>query len=98
MPDAPLLEKSAIHYSIWKTLSVKKLLQGVGLADIGIVDRQEMLFSGTGNNLDRTVTIDTGHLPVFVNHIMIMLTVLKGIYLPGSRAWRYGAFGFVVND
>jgi len=70
----------------------------VGLSDIRIVDRQEMLFAGTGNNLYRIVIIDTGHLPEFVNHIMVMLTVLKGIYLPGSRSWRYGAFGLVVND
>jgi NRPS condensation-like uncharacterized protein len=87
--DAPGIALSIFALSIGKTLSVKKLLQGVGLADIGIVDRQKMFFTGTGNNLDRTVIIDTGHLPVFVNHIMVMFSVLKGIYLPGSRAWRY---------
>jgi hypothetical protein len=92
------LIESARPASIGKTLSVKKLLQGVGLADIAIGDRQKMLFTGTGNHLDRTVVIDAGHLPEFVNDIVVMFTVLKGIYLPGSRARRYGAFGLVVND
>jgi hypothetical protein len=69
----------------------------MGFAEVRIVDRQDMLFAGTGDNLDRSILIDGNDLPEFVDHIMVMLAMLKGVNLPCSRAGRHGAFRFMVN-
>lgn len=76
---------------------MKKLLQGVGLAEVGVVDRQNMLLACSGNHFQGTVIVDRRDLPILVNHIVVMLAVFEGIDLLGPRARRYRAFGLVIN-
>jgi hypothetical protein len=44
--------------SVGKAPPVKKLQQWVCFTNVGIADRQKMLFAGAGNHFDRAVGID----------------------------------------
>ncbi len=63
------------------------MLKQMGFGNIGIAGLKLVFFTCPGNHIKSSIIIDLVDFPELVNHIMIVLPMLKRIDLLRSRAW-----------
>ncbi len=70
---------------VGKAFAVKKMLQEMNFADIGIARQKSVFLACSGNHVKSAIIIDLVDFPELVHHIVISLTMFKRINLSRPR-------------